>query len=260
MALIAMAVHDLEGSGRSELTLRCLENVLNAVSRKLDRHRIFLIDNGSTDPVTTDILNDFPAFVSTVIRLPENIGTAEAINLAWKHRQPGEHCIKMDNDVIIHSLDWVEQMEEAIARDPSIGQVGLKRKDCIEHPENPDPNYRSRLYQLPHRAGERWIVAEQVHHVIGTCVMHSAALLDAVGYLYQPALYGFDDVFMSLRSSLAGFKNVFLPHIEIDHIDPGGTEYTGWKQRHAGEVFREAMEIADEYKAGKRPLYYNPFE
>ena len=133
----------------------------------------------------------------------------------------------MDNDVLIHSPDWVEQLEEAIERDPSIGQCGLKRKDCWENPENPDPNYQTELYSLPHEPGQRWIIGEKTHHIIGTCVMHSAALLDKVGYLYQPGLYGFDDVLMSLRSQLAGFKNVFLPHIDIDHIDPGGTDYTG---------------------------------
>ena len=258
MTLIAMAVHDLEGSGRSELTERTLQCLMGTVDRY--KHRIFVIDNASTDPRTARNIRFWEDVSNyTVIRNPANIGTAAAINQAWRHRRPGEHCIKMDNDVVVHSSDWVEQMEEALSRDPSIGQVGLKRKDCWEYPENPDPNYQTELYSLPHEPGQRWIVAEKSKHIIGTCVMHSSALLDKVGYLFQPGLYGFDDVLMSLRSQLAGFKNVFLPHIEIDHIDPGGTDYTGWKHRAAGEKFQEAMHIAAEYKAGTRDIYYNPF-
>lgn len=255
-----MCCHDLEGSGRAELT----EKTVESLCKKFDWavHRLFLIDNGSTDTKTHAVLRKWEAFdrFVTVIRNPENVGTAAAINQAWRHRKPGEHCVKMDNDVIIHAPDWVKQLEEAIERDQTIGQCGLKRKDCWENPENPDQNYRTELYSLPHEPGQRWIIGEKTHHIIGTCVMHSAALLDKVGYLYQPGLYGFDDVLMSLRSQLAGFKNVFIPHIEIDHIDPGGTEYTGWKQRAAGEKFQQAMHIAGEYKAGTRSIYYNPFE
>ena len=254
-----MAVHDLEGSGRSELTMKTINCLIKTVDR--EKHRIFVIDNASTDKNTTRFVTAFGRTSNVnVIHNETNIGTAEAINLAWQHRRPGEHCVKIDNDVIIHSPDWVEQLEEAINRDPTIGQCGLKRKDCWENPENPDPNYRTELYSLHHEPGQRWIIGEKTNHIIGTCVMHSAALLDKVGYLYQPGLYGFDDVLMSLRSQLAGFKNVFLQHIEIDHIDPGGTEYTGWKQRAAGEKFQVAMHIAGEYKAGTRSIYYNPFE
>lgn len=254
-----MAVHDLEGSGRSALTVKTLDS-LELQLFDPDRHRLFLIDNGSTDPVTIDTIEYWEAWDHvTVIRNPTNLGTAAAINLAWKHRKPGEHCIKIDNDVLIHCDNWVEQMEEAIARDPTIGQCGLKRKDCWEHPEHPDENYRSELYLLPHKPGERWIIGEQSKHIIGTCVMHSSALLNKVGYLYQPGLYGFDDVLMSLRSRLAGFKNVFLPHIEIDHIDPGGTEYTGWKDRAARDKFPEAIQVGEEYSKGQRSIYYNPF-
>lgn len=259
MALIAMAVHDTEENKRFEYTNRTLESLSKTVD--LNKHRLIVIDNNSCD-ASKFVLSVWKAVSELpfeIITLPENIGTAAAINLAWRKRSPGEHCIKIDNDVEISSIGWINEMEEAIRRDPNIGQVGLKRKDCWE---SPDTNgfYKSELYMLPHKAGEKWMVGEKVNHVMGTCVMHSSALLDKVGYLYQPKLYGFDDALMSLRSQLAGFKNIFLPHIEIDHIDPGGTEYQSWKEKHASEQWQEYHTIIEEYKSGKRSLYYNPFQ
>jgi len=147
-------------------------------------------------------------------------------------------------------------MEEAIRRNPLIGQVGLKRKDCWENPEHENPDYKSKLIMLPHTPGERWMVVEQAKHIMGTCVMHSAALLDKVGYLYQPSLYGYDDVLMSWRSNLAGFITCFLPHIDIDHIDPGGTEYCDWKRRESGEVTNQVIELVNQYISGEKSLYY----
>lgn len=264
MALIAMAVYDTEENNRSWMTERTITSLLETVPAN---NRVFIIDNGSCGRTKRIIHNseiEFKTFHKqlVVITNSKNVGTAAAINQAWKYRKPGEHVVKMDNDVEFgqNAFNWVAQLEEAIARDPEIGIVGLKRKDCIENPHHENEFYRSKLYHLPHNPGERWIIGEQVHHVMGTCQMYSSALLDKIGYLYQPRLYGFDDVLAAARSIAAGFKNVFLPHIEIDHIDPGGTDYTNWKQRHAGEDFRAMMVLRDQIIRGEKPYYYNPYE
>jgi GT2 family glycosyltransferase len=162
----------------------------------------------------------------------------------------------MDDDVIIHQHGWADEMEEAIRREPQIGIVGLKRKDLQERPDHEERQFQSVLMMLPHAPGERWVVVERVKHLMGTCQMYNSALLDKIGYLYQPSLYGYDDTLASYRSQLAGFINVFLPHIPIDHIDPGGTPYQHWKEKDAGENAQLVSDIVDEYIAGTRSIYY----
>jgi hypothetical protein len=147
-------------------------------------------------------------------------------------------------------------MEEAIEREPQIGICGLKRKDLWQHPGHPDRMYKSELIMLPHEPGQRWIIAEKTRDIMGTCTMFNSALLDKIGYLFQPSLYGYDDVLASLRSNKAGFINVFLTHINIDHIDPGGTEYIDWKHKESGKVTQEVIKIIDEYIAGTRSIYH----
>jgi glycosyltransferase involved in cell wall biosynthesis len=218
------------------------------------KHRLIISINGST-PETSNILLDYQEMISQVIVNEGNIGTSKAINKAWKERDLHEHCVKIDDDVVIHHDGWVEEMEEAIRREPKIGIIGLKRKDLIECTTHEDANYRSVLIQLKHEPGEKWMVIERVRGVMGTCKMINYALLDKIGYLSQPTVYGFDDSIYSCRSDLAGFINCFLPHIEIDHIDPGGTDYTKWKQEHAGENMRAANEMISKYLSGERPLY-----
>ena len=249
MALISLAVWDTEENGRTEYTAKTLETLYLTVNTR--KHRIIIVDNGSCE-ATQKLLNK--AARIEVIRLHENIGTAKAVNKAWQLRKPNENCVKMDNDVVIHSRDWVEDMERAIKLDPAIGIVGLKRKDCWEEPSRTD-FYKSSLEMLPHVPGEPWVVVERVNHVMGTCQMFSSALLDKIGYLYQPRLYGFDDALAAIRCQVAGFYSCFLPHIEIDHIDTGATAYQGWKEKHAGEDMAEYNRLKNGYLSGTIPVY-----
>jgi len=256
--LIAMAVHDTEENKRSELTAEVIQKLYSQYV--IDEHEVWVIDNNSCQQ-TKDVLKLWAmgGYINLITN-EQNIGTAEAINLAWKHRKPGQHCIKMDNDVIIDNVDWVKQMVEAIEREPKIGIVGLKRKDCWEEPNHALPDWRSELIMLPHFAGQRWIIVEKCHHIIGTCQMYSSALLDKIGYLCQPNLYGYDDVLASHRSTVAGMWIVLLPHIDIDHIDKGETEYQTWKEMHSAVVTQQVIKMTHEYYHGTRPIYYNPFQ
>lgn len=247
-----MACYDTEENGRTEYTRRTLHSMCETVN--WSKHELVVIDNGSWEETKAEIA--FVNQLGKLITLPKNVGTARAINMGIRIRKAGQHIIKIDNDVVIHQSGWVEEMEEVISGDATIGIVGLKRKDLAEWPLSEHSFYKSELMALPHEAGERWMVVEVVRHVMGTCQMISSALLDKAGGYFQSGLYGLDDSDMSYRSTLLGFKNVFIPHIEIDHLDNGGTDYTTWKQNHAGEHMAAYGEMCAEYRDGTRSLYY----
>ena len=252
MALIAMAVFDTEENDRTKYTERTLSSLYQTVDSAL--HRVIVVDNASCEE-TKAVLGHYVhlGLIDKLITLDENVGTAKAINKAWQLRQPNEHCIKMDNDVVIHSEGWADDMEKAIALDPTIGIVGLKRKDCWENPNRTD-FYKSEMHLLG-GGNHRWLPIEKVNHVMGTCQMFNSALLDKIGYLYQPRLYGFDDSLAAVRCQVAGFYSCFLPHIEIDHIDTGETPYQKWKENHAGEDMRIFNELKNAYINGTKPIY-----
>lgn len=257
-----MAVHDTVENGRSKYTDRTLKSLMETVDFK--KHRLFISDNGSceeTHDLYQALINwwiyhryDFDRLI--IQKNGENLGTAKAVNLGLKERFKNEYCIKIDNDVVIHNKRWVDEMEEAIDREPLIGILGLKRKDLWQWPGHEESQYRSYLHMLPHKPGERWIIVEQTKDVMGTCTMFNHLLLDKVGGLYQPGLYGYDDVLMCYRSNIAGFINCFLTHIHIDHIDAGGTDYSDWKHRHSGQYTKEIIEIVDGYINKSIPIMY----
>lgn len=256
MALIAIAVYDTEDNDRTWMTAETLQSIKKTVN--LVKHRLFIIDNASCE-ATKKVIAKFCEKIPSVnvITNEENIGTARAINLAWKQRLPGEHLIKMDNDIVVHQDGWVELLEDAIDRDPeNIGQAALKRKDLKESPNEPHPFYKSELTMLPHIGGQQWIVAEEVQHCIGSCVMHNYRLIDKVGGLVQFGVYSFDDALMSLRSRIALFKNVFIPSVNIDHIDPGINAYQKQKEEYAGRMMDAYVKAREEYTNGTRNIYH----
>lgn len=256
MALIAMAIHDTEENGRHQFTRPTLESLVQTVDPS--KHRFFLVINAAT-PETEDAIKWFQYITDCeVIVMPENVGTAKAINQAWKHRREGEHCVKMDNDVTIYSDGWADVLEDCIARDPKIGIIGLKRKDCLESTLRTD-SFKSEFIELPSPPGHPWRTVEKVDHVMGTCQMYSSVLLDKIGYLYQPGLYGFDDSLAAVRCKVAGFYSCFWPWIEIDHelgkVENGGVDYQKWKQEYAGKNMIVYNEIKNQYLSGRRPVW-----
>jgi GT2 family glycosyltransferase len=260
MSLVAMAVFDTAENGRSALTARTLNSLYTSVD--WDRHRLVVSDNGSYRETLEFYADYLPLWGgrATLLENGRNIGTAAAINRAWRLRQPGEHCVKLDNDVEFGQAGWLEILEEAVRREPRIGICGLKRKDLDEYPGNPNSWYASSLHYLPQKKGERCIIVEKCHHIMGTCQLYASALLDKIGYLYQMQdegnVYGFDDSLASIRSTKAGFWNVFVPYIEIDHIDPGGTPFQRWKEAEAGRWLQRFFKVRQEFESGKRPVYW----
>ncbi len=261
MALVAIAIHDTDENKRSVFTRQCLDSLATTVD--WSKHRLFLIDNGSC-ALTKAILD------AAALRLPftrientENLGTARAINKAWLHRNPGEHCLKMDNDIIVRESGWLDTLELCIARDQTIGVIGLKRKDCAESPNAPKRTWsHSQLHMLPQEQKklERWLIVEIVEHVIGSCQLYNSALLEKIGYLVQFGQYGLDDCIACCRSKVAGFFNCFYPHYEIDHIDPGGTAYQDWKSRYAGERMAKYDKLRGQFQTASRSLFFGPDE
>lgn len=252
--LLTMAVYDTPENNRTWMTAKTLQSLYETVN--FDRHRLIISDNGSC-PETHNLYTQYQEIIEEVIFNGENIGTAKALNKAWRFRKSDEAVCKVDNDVIWHRRDWPDLIEMVFQKTTNIGICGLKRRDLDEWPLSKHEFYKTSLEAIEHVKGEPWLIVEPANHVIGTCQAYSPELLDKIGYLWQPGLYGFDDALACARARVAGFLCVFLHGISIDHIDPGGTEFITWKQKHAGQFMNEYRKALLQYAHGERDVYYD---
>ena len=251
-----MCVYSTEENKKDDCLYQTLQSLSKTVNWK--HHRLFLSINASTKD-TFDIINNSGIPGITIIENNGNLGTAEGINKCWLNRHSNESCIKIDDDIVFNTPDWADELEDAADRDPMIGQIGCKRRDCIESPWNSTPFYRSELIMLPHSPGQKWYVVEKCSHIMGSAVLHTTSFLEKCGYLYQLGPYGFDDSFASLRANLAGLKTVFLSKIDIEHVDKGDTGFQKWKENEASSKWAEYHTTVQAYVSGTKSLYYNPF-
>lgn len=262
---IVMASYVTETNNRLDYAIDTLLGLIDTVD--FNKHELFISDNGSCK----DMLENYKQFQGFFTKLfPKenltirynncNLGTAEAVNFGIKERKLNQFVIKIDSDITVSQSGWVEEMEECFDRYPNLGILGLKRTEVMQKADHENPSYRTKLVSAPHTRGQKWIILELCDDIIGSCTMFSPSLLDKIGYLFQPANYGWDDVLACVRSEKAGFVNAFLPHIQVVHLDNGEGDYVKQKMKEAERTITQFSEIAEDYKSGVRDIYYNPFE
>lgn len=243
-----MAVWDTTKNKRSWMTKKSLTSLMKGVDWK--KHRLFVVDNGSCNETHKIYKNMLEKFDFTLLINDENIGVANAINKAWQYRHTGEHVCRIDNDIVVNHTGWADEIDSVLNKSPHIGICGLKLKTL--------PHCPYKLILLPHQPGDKWVVVEKQFTIVGACQCCNHLLLDKIGYLYQSNWkYGYEDIIWSYRSRLSGFDNVYLSHIDVDHIDLGDTEYALEKIKTARSLSSEFKKLILEYDNGQRDLYYD---
>lgn len=255
--LICCAVFDTDQNERTAYTIETYKSLTKTINKSTTE--IVFIDNASCDK-TKKILKSIEKYEGIhIITNSKNVGTAEAINKGiHKYADKDTYVIKLDNDVTFGRYGWADEMVKCIEHDPSIGVLGLKRKDL---PNQPDSNeYPTKLEFLKHELGEEWFIVEWCEDIIGTCIMINPKLRKEIGYLWQPSIYGYDDVLLCARSMISKYNNAFYPSVEIEHLDDGKNPFSDWKRKHAGIYLSQISGIIDDYQFGRKSIYYNPFE
>lgn len=141
--------------------------------------RLIIVDNGSTDPATLAYLRQAqgtPALPLEVVRIPENIGIAAALNVGLRHTTAPWMCL-LNNDLLVTD-GWLEEMLRVGSRNPAIGLINPMSNEFGLHPSPAETvDDVGRRCRLTHSG--RWLENWQA---IGFCIMFSRRVLEEVGY------------------------------------------------------------------------------
>ena len=218
---------------------------LEALVETTDFHQveIVMVDNGSSDEMVNEIEGWFGKHVlaGAFYPLPTNIGCPAALNFALRcNRARGQAVVKLDNDVRILTPGWVDRVrwkvEKRQARGQAVAMVGAYYDGVLE----------GRLLEtLPMPIAMRGNAPSLhlVFPVIGHCVWHTGAFMDAVGYfdvLADDHLYGFEDLILSHKARAMGWETLVWEMWRIENV-----------QRHSAL----GQEAQGEHVEKMRPLY-----
>lgn len=194
---------------RKDLTLRTLHGLQEMGA--FEQAEVVIWDNASADG-TFEMLQGM-AYLGQldgerIWSHLENIGCPQALNwilACW--RKPGQHFIKVDNDVVLQTLGWVDTL-------------------CTFFDAHPDVVLAGPWYEELLTANQGRIVADhgdwlEVFPIIGHCVAHRGAFLDQAGFfdvLADDHLYGFEDNLMAHRAGAAGYKCAVLKTVTLQNI------------------------------------------
>jgi GT2 family glycosyltransferase len=227
---------------------------------------MLLVDNGSTDGTQDYVRQQFPEV--KLLELDRNYGFTGACNAGWQAAS-GEIIILLNNDTEV-APNWLAEIVSAFQRRPDVGIVASKMLlfDQRDHFHTAGDFYR--LDGIP---GNRGVWQQDVgqfdteEEVFGACGGSSAyrrELLDEVGFLDDDFFFSCEDVDVSWRAHLAGWKVLYVPTAVVYHkLKATGGSVTGsyydgrnflyliWKnypstllRRHWKEILRAQLKIS----------------
>jgi glycosyltransferase involved in cell wall biosynthesis len=194
---------------------------------------VFVFDNGSIDgtaEMLQGLVDDGLLPEADLFCSPRNIGCPRALNVILQAvRRPGQHFVKVDNDVVLETKGWVSKLVDFLDQHEHVAMASAW------YDELADESQRDRI--KARRDG--WIEA---FPIVGHCVIHRGDFLDRTGYfdvLAPDHLYGFEDTLMAHRAAAMRLKCAIVPDVRLRNIQRHSSLDTS---AHDGERMVEHVE------------------
>ncbi len=181
---------------------RWLDGFVDGLSRldyPADRLRLVCIDNGSKDRTVERLraaATKLP-FAVEIVAGGQNRGFAGGYSEAFR-RGAGEYYFVVNVDTVVES-DAVRRLIGALQLDATIGIAEAKQAPN-EHPKYYDP------------------ITGETSWCSGACMMVRATALQQVGGFYEPFFMYAEDVDLSWRMWLHGWRCVYVPEAVVQHF------------------------------------------
>ncbi len=180
---------------------------------------VLLIDNGSTDGSQVYVRDSFPSV--RLIELGENKGFTGACNAGWLAAQ-GEIIILLNNDTAV-SLTWLAEILNAFYHHPETGIIASKMLLFDQRNTFHTAGDYYRLNGIPGNRGV-WQTDvgqyDQEEFVFGACggsAAYRRQMLEQIGFLDDDFFFSCEDVDLSWRAQLAGWKVLYVPTAVVYH-------------------------------------------
>lgn len=211
---------------------RILNTCLTSIFEKTTypNYEVLLIDNGSTEPETLEIIDKWKAkepdrFRCERYEVPFNFSK---INNYAASIASGDYLLFLNNDTEVVNPEWMTAMVEQAQR-PEIGAVGgllLYPDDTVQHAgvviglggvaghshKHFPADVPGYYYQLK--------TTNNYSAVTAACLMCRREVFEEVGGLEEENLaIAFNDVDLCLKMVAKGYRNIYLPHVVLYHYE-----------------------------------------
>ena len=204
---------------RADMTVACLAALREALDRLDGATEVVVVDNGSCDGSVDAIRAAEPE--ATVVALPEYLGFPSGASEGIRNSR-GDWIALINNDVIVEPGALAEMLAVGESA-PDIGSVAAQMRfagapDVINAAGIGVDRLgiaHDRLLGQPLSAGEERPV--EVFGACGGAALHRRRMLDEVGGMDESYFFALDDVDLSWRARMAGWRCLYAPAAVVYH-------------------------------------------
>ena len=205
-----------------------IRECLRALAAQTLAHRVIVVDNGSTDGSGEVVRAEFPEV--ELLEFSDNAGFAGGVNRGIRPAlaQGAEYIVLLNNDAVADP-HWLEELVKAAEKDAQVGIVAAKI--VTQDGKNIDSTgdfYSVWGFPFPRGRGEvdrgQYDGADKrdVFGASGGASLYRATMLQEIGLFDERFFAYFEDVDISFRARLAGWKIRYAPEAKVRHYI-GGT-------------------------------------
>lgn len=208
----------------------CLESIYE---QDYKDYELIIIDNASTDDSYQWLKQDKKV---VFIQLDKNYGFSYAVNKGIRLAK-GEYVLLLNNDTKL-CKDFLSEALQAIERDSRIFGVSSKMIRSFEKDLIDDAGDEYTVIGWPYKRGDGHPIKEfgKEERIFSTCAgagLYRKKIFDEIGYFDESFFAYMEDVDISYRANIYGYKNVYVPSAQVYHIGSAtsGGQYSDFKIR-----------------------------
>ncbi len=182
---------------------------------------IFFVDMVSTDDSVEQVRNHFGSDKRLhIIQNPVN-NMSRGIDMAMK-KATGKYIFFLNNDIYF-AKGAIKKMVKFMDTHPTAAQIQGKVVSYFDHKKIDSVGESMDIYGNPVTLGPgqrddgRYDITTEVLSVTGSAALFRAGLIDKIGMLDPDYGIGYEDMDLSLRLRLAGFKMYYFPEAVVYH-------------------------------------------
>ena len=191
---------------------KLLENCLESLFKTdYNNFEVILVDNNSTDGSMEFVTKNYPKII--VIKLDSNKGFAEPNNIGAKIAK-GEYLLFLNNDTVT-TTNFISEMVKVLEKDEKIAicQSLLLKPDGNIDSSGDFIDKMGIVYNSKTKTDE----IREISSARGACMLMRKKIFDKLGGFDEKFFFSFEDVDLSWRSWILGYKAVVVPQSIVYH-------------------------------------------
>lgn len=214
--MLSISVIVLNWNGR-DLLPTCLQSLQMQSYRDFE---VILVDNASTDGSVAWVQQHLPWV--RVLVLDRNYGFCAGNNRGI-NEATGRYIVLLNNDTECQP-DFLQALYQAIEAHPEVGLCATRMLRLLDHSRVDNCGIGLRIIGLGHQigAGEangpRFDRTRYVFGASGGAVLYRRTMLEQIGLLDEDFFSHVEDVDLSWRAQLAGYRCLYVPQAIVYHM------------------------------------------